>query len=115
MRFLIIYKPDHRAPCGPENMEEMEKRVDEAMKSGALLATGGLVPEGVKVRRKEGAVTITDGPYAEAKEMVAGFALFELESMEVAVESSKDFLRYAGDGECEIRPLMEGSRFADRD
>jgi len=109
MRYLIFYKPDHSAPPGPEYMAEMEKRVDEAVKSGGMLATGGLEPASVRVRQKSGNTTVTDGPYAEAKEVVAGLALFELKSMEAAVESAKNFLQFAGDGECEIRQLMEGS------
>jgi hypothetical protein len=112
MRFLIFYKPDHSAPPPPEYMEDMQERVDEAMKSGGVLATGGLVPGGKRVRQKDERILVTDGPYAEAKEMVAGFALFELPSMDAAVESSTNFLRFAGDGECEIRQLMEGSTFA---
>ncbi|HLH36637.1 MAG TPA: YciI family protein [Alloacidobacterium sp.] len=111
MRFLIFYRPDHSAPPAPEYMEQMETRVDEAMKSGQMLATGGLVPAGVRVRQKTGQTTVTDGPYAEAKELVAGFALFELDSMAAAIEASKNFLQFAGDGECEIRQLMEGSRY----
>jgi hypothetical protein len=112
MRFLIFYKPDHSAPPGPEYMAQMEERIDEAMKSGQMLATGGLVPAGVRVRQKARQTTVMDGSYAEAKELVAGFALFELESMEAAIEASKNFLQFAGDGECEIRQLMEGSRYA---
>lgn len=111
MRFLIFYKPDHSAPPPPEYMEEMEKRVDEAMKTGGMLATGGLHLSGVRVRQKDQRITVTDGPYSEAKEVVAGFALFELPSMEAAIESSTNFLRFAGDGECEIRQIMDGSRF----
>lgn len=110
MQFLIFYKPNHSAPPGPEYMDEMEKRIDEAMKSGGLLATGGLQPVWARVSQSRGKTTVTDGPYAEAKEVVAGFALFELESMEAAIQSSREFLQFAGDGECEIRPLMEGSR-----
>jgi hypothetical protein len=94
-------------------MKEMEGRVDAAMKSGGMLATGGLVPGGMRVRQKDARILVTDGPYAEAKEMVAGFALFELPSIEAAVESSTNFLRFAGDGECEIRQIMEGSRFSE--
>lgn len=113
MRFLIFYKPDHSAPPPPDYMEEMEKRIDEAMKTGGMLATGGLMAAGVRVRQKQGKTTITDGPYAEAKEIVAGFALFELPSIEAAIASSESFLKFAGDGECEIRQLMDGSRFID--
>ena len=110
MRFLIFYKPDHSTPPPPEYMQEMETKVDEAIKSGGMLATGGLMPAGMKVRQKAGKTTVIDGPYAEAKEVVAGFALFELPSVEAAVESATNFLKFAGDGECEIRQLMEGSR-----
>ena len=112
MRFLMFYTPDpaaHHGPPSQEYMDEMNKLIEESMKSGALLATGGLTPlqAGARVGQKSGTVTITDGPFIESTEIIGGFALFELPSVEAAVESSKAFLKIAGDGHVTIRPLMD--------
>jgi hypothetical protein len=112
MRFLMFYTPDPTAHSGPpsqEYMDEMNKLIEESMKSGALLATGGLTPLhlGARVGQKSGAITITDGPFIESTEIIGGFALFELPSREAAIESSKNFLKIAGDGHVTIRPLMD--------
>jgi hypothetical protein len=78
------------------------------MKSGELIATGGLTPLqlGARVVQTSGNVTITDGPYIESTEIIGGFALLEVPSKEAAIESSKRFLKIAGDGQVTIRPLM---------
>lgn len=112
MRFLMFYTPDPAAHPGPpskEYMDEMNNLIEESMKSGALLATGGLSPlqQGARVGQKSGNVTITDGPFIESTEIIGGFALFELPSKEAAIESSKAFLKIAGDGHVTIRPLMD--------
>ena len=112
MQFLMFYTPDPAAHSGPpsqEYMDEMNKLIEESMKSGALLATGGLTPiqRGARVGQSAGKVTVTDGPYIESTEIIGGFALFELPSMEAAIESSRTFLKIAGDGHVTIRPLMD--------
>jgi hypothetical protein len=112
MQFLMFYTPDPAAHIGPpsqEYMDEMNKLIEESMKSGALLATGGLTPlhQGARVGQKSGQVTITDGPFIESTEIIGGFALFELPSKEAAIESSRAFLKIAGDGHVTIRPLMD--------
>jgi hypothetical protein len=57
-------------------------------------------------------VTVTDGPFSEAKEQVGGFALLKASSKEEAIELTKRFLQVAGDGECEIRQIYEAQDFA---
>jgi hypothetical protein len=59
------------------------------------------------VRRSGGKVTITDGPFTESKELVAGFALLEAPSKEAAIEMTRRFLEIAGEGECEVRQVYE--------
>jgi hypothetical protein len=59
------------------------------------------------VRLSNGKVTVTDGPFAEAKEIVAGLAIIEAKSKQEAILSAKDFMGIAGDGEVEIRQLFE--------
>jgi hypothetical protein len=63
------------------------------------------------VRRSGETVIVTDGPFAETKEVVGGFALLQAKSKEEAIELVKIFLKVAGDGECELRQLYEPSDF----
>jgi hypothetical protein len=112
MQFLMFYTPSSSRPAGPpsqEYMDEMNRLIEASMKSGELLATGGLTPlqDGARVTQATGKVTITDGPFIESTEIIGGFALFELPSKEAAIESSKSFLKIAGDGQVTIRPLMK--------
>jgi hypothetical protein len=111
MQFLTFYTPAPGAHSGPpskEYMDQMNKLIEESMKSGELIATGGLTPLqlGARVVQKSGNVSITDGPYIESTEIIGGFALLEVPSKEAAIESSKRFLKIAGDGQVTIRPLM---------
>jgi hypothetical protein len=115
MQFLMFYTPSSSRPAGPpsqEYMEEMNRLIEASRKSGQLLATGGLTPlkDGARVTQTTGKITVTDGPYIESTEIIGGFALFELPSLEAAIESSKDFLKVAGDGQVTIRPLMDQSQ-----
>jgi hypothetical protein len=64
---------------------------------------------GARIRLSTGRVTVTDGPFTESKELIAGFALLQADSREHAVELTRRFLRIAGDGECEIRQVFDGS------
>ena len=111
MQFLTFYTPApgaHPGPPSKEYMDRMNKLIEESMKSGELIATGGLTPLqlGARVVQTSGNVTITDGPYIESTEIIGGFALLEVPSKEAAIESSKRFLKIAGDGQVTIRPLM---------
>ncbi len=110
MRFLTLYKPAEFASPSPRENAEMGKLIEEETKTGALLATGGFLPspKDVRVRHAKGKVTVTDGPFTEAKELIGGFALLEAKSREEAIEMAKRFLSIAGDGECEIHQLMDG-------
>ena len=77
-------------------------------KAGVLLATGGLAPNPTKVISSGGKVTITDGPFTEAKEAVVGFALVEAKSKEEAIEFSRRFWQVAGSGAGEIYEVFGG-------
>ena len=89
-------------------MAQMAKLIEESMKSGVLLATEGCLPSalGARVRRSEGKMTVTDGPFAETKEVIGGFAILQANSKEEAIEIAKRFLDVAGEGECEIRQIF---------
>src|SRR4051794_13465537 len=110
MRFLSIYKAAERnTPPTQEEMDRMGKLIEDTMRSGHLLATEGCLPSslGARVRLSEGKVTITDGPFTEAKEVVGGFAILRADSKEEAIEQARHFLQVAGGGECELRQLYE--------
>ena len=109
MRFLSIYKTvETNTPPSLEHMAQMGKLIEESMKAGVLLATEGCLPSalGARVRRSEGKMTVTDGPFAETKEVIGGFAILQANSREEAIEIAKRFLDVAGEGECEIRQIF---------
>ena len=113
MKFLSIYKSAERGvPPSQEEMIKMGKLVEDGMKAGFLLATEGCLPSalGARVRISGGKVTVTDGPFTEAKEVVGGFAILRANSKEEAVEMAKNFLQVVGDGECELRQLYEAGQ-----
>ena len=116
MKFLSMYKTAERnAPPSVEHIETMQKLVEEGQKAGWLLSTEGCLPSarGARVRSDGGKVTITDGPFTESKELVAGFAILQAGSKEEAIEMTKRFLAVAGgDGECEIREVYSGPEAA---
>jgi hypothetical protein len=111
MRYLCIYKPSkgEGQPPTEEHMATMGKFIDEVSKAGVLLATEGCLPSsrGARVRQTAGKHTVTDGPFTETKEIIGGFALFQVKSKDEIIEWTKRFLRVAGDGEVEIRELYE--------
>lgn len=110
MRFLSIYKTAERTtPPTPEEMQEMGKLVEEGFKAGWLLATEGCLPSalGSRVRRANGNISVTDGPFAETKEVVGGFAILKANSKQEAIELTRNFLKHVADGECELRQLYE--------
>ena len=110
MRFLSIFKTVERnTPPSQEEMAAMGKLIEEAMKAGWLLSTEGCLPSnlGARVRRSDGKVTVTDGPFTESKELVGGFAILKVNSKAEAIELTKNFLSYMGQGECELRQLYD--------
>jgi hypothetical protein len=109
MRFLMMTTGDESSTGNPpdENlMMEMGKFIEEMTKAGVLLATGGLDPKGIHIKNSGGEITVTDGPFAEAKETIVGFALIDVRSREEAVELSKRFFKIVGDGEGQIRQVF---------
>jgi len=115
MRHMCLYKPNQRegVPPSQQEMTKMGKLIDEMTKAGVLLTTEGCQPssKGACVRLSGGKVTVTDGPFTETKELIAGFALIQVKSKDEAIEWTKRFLEVAGDGESEIRQLHEASDF----
>jgi hypothetical protein len=97
MRYLMMTTETDQNP-DETLFAEMAKFVEELTASGVLIATGGLDPKATHIRSSGGKVTVTDGPFSEAKEAVVGFALVEVESKEQAIEVSKRFWAIVGDG-----------------
>ncbi len=104
MRYLMISTggdtPDEKL------YTEMGKFIEELTAAGVLLATGGLEPGGIRVTSSGDEITVTDGPFAEAKEAAAGFALVEVRSKEEALELTRRFRKIVGDGESVIQQVF---------
>jgi hypothetical protein len=111
MRFMTLYKPGKEATAPPSNelFAEMGKLIEEMAKAGVLLATDGLQPssKGARVRISGGKFAVTDGPFTEAKELIAGYAIVQVKSKEEAIEWAKRFLKVMGEGESEIRQMHD--------
>jgi hypothetical protein len=112
MRFLCVYRPgipesDTRASA--EEQAAMGKLIEEMSKAGVLLATEGCEPskKGARVRVDQGKYTVTDGPFPETKELIAGFCLLQVKNKDEAIEWGKRFLAVVGKGESEIRQICE--------
>ena len=113
MRFMYIIHSESDAPPTPELMQAMHAMAEREVKAGRMIADGGLLPPPVcaEVRLKSGRLVVTDGPFTESKEVIGGFAIFELPDMAAAIASAEMFLNlhleHAPGLElrCEIRQL----------
>jgi len=118
MRCMVIVKADKDSEAGvlPDTglFEAMGKYNEELVKAGVMLAGDGLKPSasGARVRFDGKQRTVIDGPFAESKELVAGFWLWQVKSLAEAVEWLKR-APFDGGTEVEIRPLYEAEDFAD--
>ena len=86
----------------------MQQLIEEGMRAGWLISTEGCLPsvKGARVRRANGKTVVTDGPFTESKELIAGFAILEAASKAEAIELTRRFLDVAGGGECELRQVF---------
>ena len=115
MRFMFIVKSAHRGPPTPEILEAMHKLADREIKAGRMLDNGGLTPlaMGAQVRVVDGQLSVLDGPFVEAKEVIGGYAIFELPGKEEALASAKEFMHLHKDlfpgweGTCELRTFAD--------
>ena len=120
MRFMLMIKssPDTEAGVMPsqELLDEMGRFNEELVKAGVLLAGEGLHPssKGARVKFSGNKRTVIDGPFAEAKELVAGFWLIQVKSKEEAIEWVKRVPNPTGEeGEIEIRQVFEVEEFGE--
>jgi hypothetical protein len=128
MLYMMVYKVDENSIAGgppdPKIMAAMGVFTEELVKAGVLIGTGGLQPsiEGARLRLSSGKMTVTDGPFTEAKELIGGYAIVDVKSKEEALELGKRFLKLHGDilgasyvGEAEIRPMFGMTDFTSPD
>jgi hypothetical protein len=111
MRFMyIVTSPQPAAPT-PGLLDAMHKLADREIKAGRMLDNGGLMPlaTGAQVRIIDRKLSVVDGPFVEAKEVIGGYAIFELRDKEEAVAMAKEFMQLHLDhmpgweGTCELR------------
>ena len=116
MRFMVIVKADKNSEAGMmpsrEILTAMGKFNEELVKAGVMLAAEGLHPtsKGKRVRFSGGKHTVIDGPFTESKELIAGFWLWQVRSMDEAIEWLKRS-PFDGGTEIEIRQVFEADDF----
>ena len=110
-RFLCLYKSarPEGTPHTADEQQQMGALIGEMYQAGVLVSTEGYLPsaKGFRVRQDRGNITVTDGPFTEAKEIVGGMAIIQSPSKDEAIRWTKKFLSVAGDGESEVRELWE--------
>ena len=115
MRFMSLVKSAENQGTPPQAlMDAMGHLIEESVKAGILIDTGGLAPTAMstRVRLSGGNLTVVDGPFSEAKELVGGYAVMDFNSKEEAIEAAKQFLELhtkhwpEWEGECEVRQIF---------
>jgi len=121
MRFMMMVKHSENPGAPPPAlMAAMDKLIESNVKDGSMINTGGLAPtaQSTRVRVSKGKITVTDGPFTEAKEIIGGYAIFNLKSKEEALEKAKVFMELHREhwpefeGETEIRQIFGPEDFA---
>ena len=121
MRFMMIVKSSESSGRPPQAlMDAIDKLGQEANKAGTMVASGGLAPTAVstRIRVSRGQLTKIDGPFTEAKEVVGGYAVFDLKSNKEALDSAVRFMELhkkywpGWEGETEIRQIFGPEEFA---
>ena len=116
MRFMYVVTSSQptRGPT-PALMEAMHKLAEREIKAGRMVDSGGLLPVamgGAQVKVTDGKLGVVDGPFVETKEMIGGYAVFELRNKEEAIAAAKEFMQLHLDhmpgweGTCEVRVMV---------
>ncbi|HYD78168.1 MAG TPA: YciI family protein [Paucimonas sp.] len=120
MRFMIMIKADHNSEAGvmpsEQLLAEMGRFNEELVKAGVMLAGEGLQPssKGARVRFSGKERTVIDGPFAETKELIAGFWIWKCASLQEAIEWVKRCPNpMLGESEIEIRQIFEAEDFGE--
>jgi hypothetical protein len=117
-RYGLTYKPANTrggsVPLPSSAVDALTRLSAELTKSGQLLMAERLLPssESLRLQYSQGQPTIVDGPFAESKELIAGFSIFKLPSIQETIPLSTDFVKVVGDVEIDIRPLYEAAATA---
>ena len=117
MRFMSFITSAHSGPPTPELLEAMHKLADREIKAGRMIDSGGLMPlaAGARVRIADGKLSVVDGPFVEAKEVIGGYAIMEFRDKEEAMASAVEFMQLHKDlmpgweGTCEVRAFADFS------
>ena len=113
--YLVITAAETTSSPPQRLMEEMNKLIEKRTADGSLIDTGGLLPTpmgAARVTLKQGKLSVTDGPFAESKEVIGGYAIFEFATREEALASALEFMELhrlhmpGWDGVCEMRPMV---------
>jgi len=121
MKFMMLVKHgENSGPPPKELMDAIEILSEEAVKNGTMLGNGGLAPtaQSTRVRLSGGKVSVIDGPFTEAKEVIGGYAQFELKSKQEAIDGAVRFMELhrkhwpGWEGETEIRQIFGPEDFA---
>lgn len=118
MKYLAFVRHSEKyrqSPPPASLMEAMGKHVEKSRKDGSLVDTGGLLPskDGVRLRLKNGKLTVTDGPFTESKEVIGGWAILKADSKAEAVRIATEFMDLHRkhwpefEGESELRPMFD--------
>jgi hypothetical protein len=115
MKFMMLVKHAENSGMPPrELMEAIGKLTEDAVKAGTMIGSGGLAPtaQSTRVRISDGQIQVIDGPFTESKEIIGGYAQFELPSKEDAVKGAVQFMELhrkhwpGWEGETEIRQMF---------
>jgi hypothetical protein len=121
MRFMMLVKSaENSGPPPTPLMDAIAKLAEQEVKAGRMLGSGGLAPtaQSVRVKLSRGRVTVVDGPFTEAKEVVGGYAQFEFKSKQEATEAAVLFMELhkkhwpGWEGETEVRQIFGPEEFA---
>lgn len=118
MRYLMVHKLDESDPQAwnptPEFIERMGAFMGEVAATGVLLAAEGVhkSDQGAIIRKSKAGIAVTDGPFAEAREVIGGFALVKVDSKEQAIELGSRFADLFPEVSVEVRRVFEEEDFA---
>ncbi len=116
MRYMFLTSGAESGAVPPQAMiDEIEKLTEQEMAAGRMLARGGLLPTAMgsaRIESRRGKLKLTDGPFAETKEVLGGFAIFEFATREEAIAAAQSFMELhtqywpEWEGVCEMRPMF---------
>jgi hypothetical protein len=116
MRYMFLTSGAETGLVPPQRMiDEIEKLTEQEMAAGRMIARGGLLPTGMgsaRIESRRGKLKMTDGPFAETKEVLGGFAIFEFATREEALAAAQAFMELhrehwpEWEGVCEMRPMF---------